>query len=450
MMRAEVSIRSPESDPRRQRAAAIRALLQVPPLYKVVTFGQDPSDDDRTRRLKTMAVIVAVVMTLFSASMLFVPERSLFLRRLDVLIVAAEVNGLFWYWRIRTAPSLFYLVVPPYFAFMAFSALINGTTEGDHFAIMLIPTAAVVILGPDRALGWLAAALATLFAVYSLDPYLPHWTFESVRSVGHPDGSLFHSAYKQHPTFLEMETTIYATILFFFITRSAYIQLTRMGEQIKAEKAKVDQLMDAVYPASVSERLKVTDGQIIADDIPEASVLYADLEGFSRFTKQNDPQDVVAFLDAMFGRFDMLAEHHGVEKIKTIGDGYLAASGVLAEDTSDAADLCALGLDMIHAVQVLSKVHGVSIGVRIGIHTGPVMAGVMGRKRPHFDIWGGTVNMAHRLQATAPRNTIQISEETCGRVAGVFDFKHRGDVRMKGLGFVPCWTLKPTLLKAAA
>jgi class 3 adenylate cyclase len=428
----------------------VRALLHPPPLYQVVTFGHNPGDDDRTRRLKTMAVIVAVVMTLLSASMLLVPERSLFLRRLDVLIVLAELNGLFWYWRIRTAPSLFYLVVPPYFAFMAFSALINGTTEGDHFAIMLIPTAAVVILGPDRALGWLIVAVATLVAVYSLDPFLPHWTFESVRSVGHPDGSLFHSAYKQHPTFLEMETTIYATILFFFITRSAYIQLTRMGEQIKAEKAKVDQLMDAVYPASVSERLKATGHEIIADDIPEATVLFADLEGFSRFSKQNDPQKVVAFLDALFGRFDMLAEHHGVEKIKTIGDGYLAASGVLAEDTSDAADLCALGLDMIHAVQTLSKAHGASMGVRIGIHTGQVMAGVMGRKRPHFDIWGGTVNMAHRLQATAPRNTIQISEETCGRVAGIFDFKHRGDVRMKGLGFVPCWTLKPALLEVAA
>ncbi|MCV6593765.1 MAG: hypothetical protein OIF48_12485, partial [Silicimonas sp.] len=362
--------------------AALAARWQsLPAIHDQIRFGQNPGDDERTRRLKAMSTIVVVAITLLSISMIPEPGRSPFLRWLDLVVISIELHALWYFWRKRSVEALFNALVPGYFAFMTFSMTLNGTAEGDHFALMIIPCAAVVVLGPKRSLKWVGISAVTLIALYVIDPYLPDIRWDLAITPDNPEGLIFQRPGKGIPARIEAEVTMEGTLLLYFMFRSAYIQLTRVREQVEREKAKVDRLMAAVYPPGVVERLKTEHDGMIAEHVPEASVLFADLEGFTRYSETRAPADLITFMDRLFGEFDRLADQHGVEKIKTMGDGYLVAAGLHEASANHAATLCALGADMIRAVDRISRDEGLSLGLRVGVHSGHLVAGVMGRKR---------------------------------------------------------------------
>ncbi len=176
----------------------------------------------------------------------------------------------------------------------------------------------------------------------------------------------------------------------------------RLGEAnaiIEGERAKSDRLLLSILPPSIAAQLKESSG-IIAHSHAEATVLFADLVGFTAFSQTVPPEELVRLLDRIFTRFDRLAEKHGVEKIKTIGDCYMVVAGLPEPVADHCARIARLALEIPGELLAFQAEGGVEIQVRIGFHTGPVVAGVIGRQKFIYDLWGDTVNTASRMESS--------------------------------------------------
>jgi class 3 adenylate cyclase/CheY-like chemotaxis protein len=204
--------------------------------------------------------------------------------------------------------------------------------------------------------------------------------------------------------------------------------------QIETEKRRADSLLHAMLPSQIVDRLQAGE-ELIADRFEKVSILFADIVGFSPIAARLPPSDLVRRLDHMFGKFDLLAQEHRVEKIKTIGDAYMAACGV-PEPASDHADrILALGRSMLKCLQDLPE-GSEGFHIRIGIHSGPVVAGLIGRHRFVYDIWGETVNIASRLESQGVADRMQISEATRRALHGSWMFEPRRSVELRGIGTI--------------
>jgi adenylate cyclase len=224
--------------------------------------------------------------------------------------------------------------------------------------------------------------------------------------------------------------------LFFFlnvgaVSLTAFLLLQYFVRGLAAERERSERLLLNVLPAPIVERLKRESG-IIADRRPEVSVLFADLAGFTPTAERLPPEEVVSLLDGIFSEFDRLVATYGLEKIKTIGDGYMAAGGIPVFVQDHAERIADLALAMQHAISTSSA--GSAVGLRIGIDTGPVVAGVIGRSRFGYDLWGDTVNTASRMESHALPGTIQVTERTRDLLADRFELERRDAVEVKGKG----------------
>ncbi|MDQ2694301.1 MAG: ion transporter [Pseudomonadota bacterium] len=231
-----------------------------------------------------------------------------------------------------------------------------------------------------------------------------------------------------------------ATIRESEIIRQKNRELTEAYRQLEAEKARSERLLLNVLPALVAQRLKARDS-IIADSFPEASVLFGDLVGFTRLSSQVSPEALVAVLDDVFSRFDRLAEQYGVEKIKTIGDAYMVVAGIPEPRPDHAEVLANMALDMLAELAASNRDRGWTLDIRIGIHSGPIVAGVIGRKKFIYDLWGDTVNTASRMESHGLPGRIQATEEVYRRLRDTFVFEPRGVIEVKGKGEMKTWFL---------
>jgi adenylate cyclase len=208
--------------------------------------------------------------------------------------------------------------------------------------------------------------------------------------------------------------------------------------QLDRERERGDRLLRNILPEVIIARLKTPDPRTgtrpIAQRYPEATVLFADLVGFTEQAASTDPEDVVTALDEVFSRFDQLAGRFGLEKIKTIGDAYMAAAGVPVPRPDHVAAAAAMALAGRECVAALRWPSGAPVGVRIGIACGPVIAGVIGRRKFAYDIWGDTVNTASRLESSAAPGSIQVSEAVYERLAAGYLFSEPYVVHLKGKG----------------
>jgi class 3 adenylate cyclase len=212
--------------------------------------------------------------------------------------------------------------------------------------------------------------------------------------------------------------------------------------QLAAAHATSERLLLNVLPASVAERLKAGE-TTIADAYDDATVLFADLVGFTPLAVDLGPAKTVEMLDRLFSAFDRLAERHGLEKIKTIGDAYMVVGGVPDADSDHPERVVAMGLEMLDAVAELSKAIARPLDLRIGIHTGPLVAGVIGTRKFIYDLWGDTVNVASRLESNGVPGTVQMSETTWSRVHDSVEAEPRGLVELKGHGAVSAYLARP-------
>jgi adenylate cyclase len=210
------------------------------------------------------------------------------------------------------------------------------------------------------------------------------------------------------------------------------IVITRQANEVKAEKDRADALLRNVLPASISSRLLAGE-RTIADAYPAVTVLFADIVGFTPLTARLPADDVVGLLGRLFGRFDELVSARGLEKIKTIGDAYMAAGGLPEPLDDHAARVVDLGLAMIDAAaQEGDRTAGLRL--RVGVHSGPVIGGVIGHQKFAFDIWGETVNIASRLESQGVPGHVHVSAETWRIVQDRFGAEPRGPIHLRGYG----------------
>jgi adenylate cyclase len=207
-------------------------------------------------------------------------------------------------------------------------------------------------------------------------------------------------------------------------------------------RAEADALLTNILPEAIAERLKERPGERVADSVAEASVLFSDLVGFTGLAHRLGVARTVALLDEVVTEFDRLAAAHGVEKIKTIGDGYMAVAGVSRPQSDHLTRLARMALLLPDLVERLSAAHGVDLKIRVGIASGPLMAGVIGTDKFSYDVWGDTVNLASRLESHGLPGEIQVSAAVRGALGDSFVFEPRGPIEVKGVGRLETWLLK--------
>jgi class 3 adenylate cyclase len=228
-------------------------------------------------------------------------------------------------------------------------------------------------------------------------------------------------------------------------TRDGFLQrrlIAWQREALEREERKSARLLANMLPSHMVDTLRENPAAV-AQRLPEVSVLFADLVGFTRLASPLTPDDLVAVLDELFSRFDTLAERHGLEKIKTIGDAYMAVASGEVDGVHHARRAVAMGLDMIEAVDSFREVGSVPLALRVGVHSGPVVAGVLGRSRLSYDMWGDTVNVASRMESQGIAGAVQVSAAVADALPPDLPTDPAGVIDVRGKGPMETYLLRP-------
>jgi class 3 adenylate cyclase len=210
---------------------------------------------------------------------------------------------------------------------------------------------------------------------------------------------------------------------------------------IETRNRENEELLLNVLPAPIANRLRGGE-QSIADGFAEVSVAFGDLVGFTQLTSEMPPQNVVTFLNGLFTRFDLAARDLGIEKIKTVGDAYMAVCGLPMPVANHAERMVRMAIRMVHITREHAMEHNVSMKLRVGINSGPVVAGVIGRSKYIYDLWGDTVNLASRMESGGIPDSIQVTRAVFDQVKDHFVLEPRGFIEVKGKGSVEAWLLR--------
>jgi adenylate cyclase len=302
---------------------------------------------------------------------------------------------------------------------------LGGFVESGAVALwaFVAPLSALVFYGPRQAIGWFGAFLALVALSAAIDAVLPE------PSENIPSGVVV-ACFALN--FFGPSVTAFALLEHFVRSRD------RAHRLLAAEQERSETLLLSIFPQPIAERLKVSQ-EVIAERCEEVSVLFADITGFTPFAERLPAEEVVVLLDEIFSAFDELVARHGLEKIKTIGDGYLVAAGIPTPRTDHAETAARLALAMREALVELPVASGLSL--RAGIDSGPVVAGVIGRTKFGYDLWGDTVNTASRMESHAPSGAIQVTERTYRRLEDGFVLEQRAGVVVKGKGEMTTYLL---------
>ncbi len=301
-----------------------------------------------------------------------------------------------------------------------------GTGSGSQFFFLVGACLVVVLLGSEHIVlaSFLAAVAAGLIIAVQ---YLV------------PANTGLQTAWVQSTAFVI--TTISAVVMVVVTVWFALRDTARAEAVMESEYERSEALLANMLPASIAERLKESERNVIADKYDEASVLFADIVGFTERASSTAPAELVRFLDRLYGAFDELLDKHGLEKIKVSGDSYMVASGVPLARPAHAQALADFALDMVNVAASLKDPHGDSVPLRVGMATGPVVAGVVGSHRFFYDVWGDAVNVASRMESTDSVGCIQVPEAMYERLKDEFVLQERGRIDVKGKGLMRTWYL---------
>jgi class 3 adenylate cyclase len=281
----------------------------------------------------------------------------------------------------------------------------------------------------------LSVALATAWAA-------GHRGWSLLVAAWYVAGPLAYAAFQ-----VSAETRQPSTLLGDAVTNTAmFAAVLVLGEAVRSRRAlaleeeRSERLLLNVLPAPIAARLKQRE-DVIADGFPDVSVLFADIVAFTERSQRSTPAQVVQVLDDLFSAFDQLARRHGLEKIKTIGDAYMVAGGLPTPRPDHARATAEMALAMQAEVTRRVDPSGQPLQVRIGIDTGPVVAGVIGRDKFIYDLWGDTVNTASRMESHGVAGCIQVTARTRQRLRDGYRFQRRGPIQVKGKGEMVTWFL---------
>ena len=391
---------------------------------RALGIGADPADSSDERFRKRLLVGIALIIlpagVIWGSLYWIIGEHGVALTpwayvtgsTISLAVFARTRNFAF----LRTAQLLLILVVPALGMVM-----LGGLDESSSVILwsLLAPLGAVAFDRPERAWPWFCAFVATIVLALVLS--------EVVRPNGAdlPDGFV--------RTFDVLNIVVVSLV--------AMLLLVTFARGRDTAQARVEALLLNVLPAEIAQRLQ-SDPNSIADHFDDASILFADVVDFTPLASRLDAREVVGLLDRLFTSFDELVDRHEVEKIKTIGDCYMVAAGVPRQRADHAHALAGLALEMREcAKNCLPEGTEHNLRLRIGISSGPVVAGVIGRRRFLYDLWGDTVNMASRMESHGAPDIIQITRPTWELVRDDFATEPIGLVAVKGRGDVETWRL---------
>jgi adenylate cyclase len=398
--------------------------MTAPAWDRVLSVGADPSDtaDERFRKRLLVGVALVILPVGFIWGCLYwaVGEHGVALTpwayvtgsAISLAVFARTKN----FASLRTAQLLLILVAPA-----AGTVMLGGLRESSGVVLwcLFAPLGAVAFDRPVRAWPWFAAFVATILLALVLS--------EVVR----PDGADLPGGFVRTFDVLNIVVVSFVGMLL----------LVTFARGRDVAQARVETLLLNVLPADVALRLQ-SDPTSIADHFDEVSILFADVVDFTPLSSRLDAREVVGLLDRLFTSFDELVDRYDVEKIKTIGDCYMVAAGVPRERPDHAHALAGLALEMREcAKRCLPDRDGHDLRLRIGISSGPVVAGVIGRRRFLYDLWGDTVNMASRMESHGTPDEIQITRSTWQLLDDQFVTEPLGLVDVKGKGKTETWRL---------
>jgi adenylate cyclase len=301
-----------------------------------------------------------------------------------------------------------------------------GTGTGVQFYFLIAAVAAVMVVGIERIGLAIAAAAIGVSLVITLEFSVP-------RDTG-----------AEAPWFITVGfiiNTIGAGVLAVAMVWYGLRQIASAEAAMEHEYQRSEALLANILPASIAERLKDRSNSVIADKYDDASILFADIAGYTERASDTSPEELVAFLDDLYTSLDALVTRHGLEKVKTSGDAYMVVSGVPQPRPDHLEALADLALDIADAVAGLTDSRGRAVPLRIGMSSGPVVAGVVGSQRFFYDVWGDAVNVASRMESTVAVGRIQVPQPAYERLRDHFVFEERGDVEVKGKGVMHTWYL---------
>lgn len=321
------------------------------------------------------------------------------------------------------APLTFAVFAYGSVSFMCYTV---GTGSGLQFYFVAAASLMVLVLGIERIA--LASGIAAVGVVLAI---ILELTVPNDRGLG-PSWTLTVGFVS---SVVSSAVMIVATI--WYMLR----EIERAEAAMEAEHERSERLLANILPTTIAERLKDPTRTVIADKYDEASILFADIAGYTKRASDTSPADLVRFLDVLYTDLDGLVDQHGLEKVKTSGDSYMVVSGVPTPRADHLEALAALALDIAKTVADLKDPLGRDVPLRIGIASGPVVAGVVGARKFFYDVWGDAVNVASRMESTDVEGRIQVPDNVHDRLRHAFVLEERGLVDVKGKGAMHTWYL---------
>ena len=324
----------------------------------------------------------------------------------------------------RAAPAAFATIIYIYIFIVCWQI---GTGTGMQMQYLAVAAATILFLGTE-SVGLIAVfAVAAVALIITLEIMVP-------RETGLvPSTTMFGNFLLGVPA---------TCAILFAVVYYAVREAARAEDSAEHEFARSEALLKNILPVSVVEELKQSSRATIARRYDEASVLFADMAGFTARSATVTPEDLVKFLDHVFTTFDYLAERHHLEKIKTTGDSYMVVAGLPTTRLDHALALASFALEMAKVATDFRDPEGREVPFRIGIASGPVVAGVVGTRKFFYDVWGDTVNLAARMETTGVPGKIQVAQKTYEQLRTMFVFEDRGQIEIKGKGLMQTWFLK--------
>lgn len=316
-----------------------------------------------------------------------------------------------------------------------------GRVNGTHIPLLVMPALSLFFLGPGRwktALGLTVASTVLFILIEYLIPWRVGWQRTLTEAILNEIPS--RVSIGMHD-FAFVAVVLSSVVVVFLIAYNALASQKKAEQELALEHARSELLLANMLPVAVAKQLKDSPGLTIAEKHADVSILFSDLVGFTSYSSDRTPEDVVNTLNSLFLEFDELVDIHGLEKIKTVGDAYMVAGGLGPVVESHLPKMAALALDMIEVSQRYFSRHKIEMDLRIGIHKGPAIAGVVGNKRPFYDVWGDTVNVASRMEETAQPGTIQVTRDLIDVLTESFKLERGEDVAVKGKGVLERYTL---------
>ena len=392
---------------------------------RLVTVGERPGDSGEERTQKAVLVLSTVLMA--SLSTVWVVTYAILGLWVSAAIPfayqVASVASLLTFARtkrlamLRTSQLAMSLLLP-----FALQWSLGGFDNSSAVALWGVtsPLGALLFLGTRQSVPWFAAFAALVGFSAVIDP---------TPADGAPD---IPSAVK----------TAFFALNILGVTGTAYALLQYYVRANERERQKSERLLLNVLPAPIATRLKeLPANEVIADGHDDVTVLFADLVGFTGLSQRLEADELVRLLDRVFACWDRLVAERRVEKIKTIGDAYMVAAGIPIRRPDHAEAIASLALEMGPELERCAAESGVSLAARIGIDSGPVVAGVIGQAKFAYDLWGDPVNTASRMESHGRPGTIQVTDRVRRRLPRDFILEPRGTVEVKGKGRMSTWLL---------